>query len=375
MLKLQDIAKPVSGQEEGPREATQDSIVRTIEPGLEYRSPMLSVLKRLRRRRGRTRKLAQRKSTAPGVDNITGRILSLVHRVCPSMLTELYNCCVEEGSVPVRWKRARVVLLKKAVKPDGEPSSYKPICLLNVVGKVFEAILVGRLEVHIESRGGLSPNQHGFTKGKSTNDAVLKLRQEILPAINFPSEMFCLAVSLDISNAFNSIGWTEVMAALDALEVPIYLRRIFGDYFQGRTAETRAGKSSADVRVTCGVPQGSVVGPLLWNIAYDKVLRLELPAGAKILGFADDTMILVSGVTISELERKANEALGAVSEEIRKIGLALAVNKTEAVLFTNKYKFATPAVMLEDHPLELKQQMKYLGIVVDRRLSYKEHIA
>jgi len=318
---------------------------------------------------------AQRRSTAPGVDNITGRILSSVHRVCPSMLTELYNRCVEEGSVPAGWKRARVVLLKKAGKPDGEPSSYRPICLLNVVGKVFEAILVGRLEEHIESRGGLSPNQYGFRKGKSTNDAVLKLQQEILSAINFPSEKFCLAISLDIRNAFNSIGWPEVMAAIDALEVPVYLRRVFGDYFQGRTAETQAGKNSAEVRVTCGVPQGSVVGPLLWNIAYDRVLRLQLPTGTKILGFADDTMILVSGVTISELEQKANETLDAVSEEIRKIGLSLAVNKTEAVLFTNKYKFATPAIMLDGHPLELKQQIKYLGMLVDRRLMFKEHIA
>jgi len=103
--------------------------------------------------------------------------------------------------------------------------------------------------------------------------------------------------------------------------------------------------------VTWGFPQGSVVGPLLWNIAYDRVLRLQLPAGAKILGFADDTMILVSGVTIPELELKANEALGAVLKEIRKIGLSLAVNKTEAVLFTNKYKFTTPAVVLDGHPL------------------------
>jgi len=316
---------------------------------------------------------AQRKATAPGLDNITGRILSAVHLLRPSMLIGLYNQCVRDGVVPVRWKRARVVLLRKAGKPEGEPSSYRPICLLNVIGKVFETVLVARLEEHITSRGGLSPNQHGFRKAISTDDAVLKLQHNILAAINFPSEKFCVAVSLDIRNAFNSIGWTEVMSALNILEVPNYLRQIFNSYFQGRTAETQAGNNNVEVQVTCGVPQGSVVGPLLWNVAYDSVLRLQLPAGTELLGFADDTMVIVSGATIMELEQKTNETLNRVSGEIIRLGLSLAVNKTEAVLFTNKYKHGNPALLLDGQALELKQQMKYLGMVVDRKLLFKEH--
>lgn len=151
---------------------------------------------------------------APGLDNITGR--STVHRLCPSALIGLYNQCIKEGLVPAGWKRAQVVLLRKPSKPEGEPSAYRPICLFNVVGKVFEAMLVARLEDHVASRGGLSPKQHGFVEGTSTDDAVLKLQQKILTSINYPAPKFCVAVSLDIRNAFNSIGWTEVMAALSA---------------------------------------------------------------------------------------------------------------------------------------------------------------
>lgn len=99
----------------------------------------------------------------------------------------------------------RVVLLRKAGKPEVEPSSYRPICLLNVVGKVFETILVARLEERITSRGGLSPNQYGFRKATFTDNAVQNLQQKILAAITFPSEKFCVAVSLDTQNAFNSI--------------------------------------------------------------------------------------------------------------------------------------------------------------------------
>jgi len=186
---------------------------------------------------------AQRKSTAPGLDCITGRILRVVHQLRPTMLVGLYNQCVRDGVVPASWKRARVVLLRKAGKPEDEPSSYRPICLLSVVGKVFETMLVARLEEHIESRGGLSPNQHGFRKSLSTDDAVRKLQQKILATINFPSSKFCVAISLDIRNAFNTIGWVEVMSALNALDVPTYILQTFQDYFRGRTAETQAGNN------------------------------------------------------------------------------------------------------------------------------------
>jgi hypothetical protein len=93
------------------------------------------------------------------------------------MLTGLYNQCARDGILPASWKRSRVVLLRKRGKPEGEPSSYRPICLLNVVGKVLETMLVIRLEEHIKFRGGLSLNQHGFRKSISTDDVVRKLQQ------------------------------------------------------------------------------------------------------------------------------------------------------------------------------------------------------
>lgn len=93
------------------------------------------------------------------------------------------------------------------------------MCLLSVVGKVFESLLAAILHEHIASRGGLSPNQFGFTKKASTDDAVQELQQTILSEINYPPVKFCVAISLDIKNAFNSFGWKEVMIALYCAEV------------------------------------------------------------------------------------------------------------------------------------------------------------
>lgn len=144
------------------------------------------------------------------------------------MLLGLFNECSKEGVVPSCWKKSRVVLLKKGKKPKGEPSSYKPICLLNVV---FESKLVARLDKHIVTKDGLSLNQYGFKKLTSTDDAVRNLQSRIQAKINYSSEQFCVAVSLDIKNAFNFIGWSEVMGALERFEVPLYTMKVFQDYF------------------------------------------------------------------------------------------------------------------------------------------------
>lgn len=161
----------------------------------------------------------KRKNIAPGMDNINRKIIHAVHQICPSMLLGLFNQCIKEGVILSGWKRARVILLKKSNKPDGDQSSYIPMCLLSVVGKVFESLLADRLHEHIASRGGLSPNQFGFTKKASTDDTVQELQQTILSDINYPSVKFCMAISLGIKNAFNSFGWKEVMMALNYTEV------------------------------------------------------------------------------------------------------------------------------------------------------------
>ncbi|KAE9534048.1 hypothetical protein AGLY_008784 [Aphis glycines] len=121
-------------------------------------------------------------------------------------------------------------------------------------------------------------------------------------------------------------------------------------------------------------PEGSVVGPLLWNAAYNSVLTTVLPAGAELIGFADDTLVVAHGKTASEVERIANEALDVVSGKIAGLGLLIAVEKTQAVLFTNKYKYTLPKLTINGVPITFTNDMLYLGMVVDRRLSFREHV-
>jgi len=199
------------------------------------------------------------------------------------------------------------VLLKKGNKPDGVPSFYRPLCLLNDAGKILEFLLARRLEEHIEGTGGLSHNQYGFRKGRSTDDAVIQLHNTIVHGIEFSK--FDLAVSIDIKNAFNSVRWPDILAPLTRRRVPQHLLNMFRSYFSGRSVTVQANCAqggTAEVTVSGGVPQGSVVGPLLWNITFDTVLGTDLPNGAKLLGFADDTLVVTCAKTVNELEELTN---------------------------------------------------------------------
>lgn len=224
-------------------------------------------------------------------------------------------------------------------------------------------------------RGGLSDVQYGFRRGKSTTDAVILLRDTALAAVDL-YEM-CVAVSLDIWNAFNSIDWGFMLEALAKWEMPSYMIKLFQSYFHERLAEVvcmDCPSGKMQVEVSCGVPQGSVVRPLLWNLTYDQVLRTQLPEGVSMIGFADDTLIVGSGKTSKGVEEAVNLALSLVAGKIQELGLTLAVEKTEAVMFKRTYKDRVPEITLGGADVKIGGCIKYLGVIVDENLRFKQHI-
>lgn len=286
----------------------------------------------------------------------------------------MFNECLKTGLFPDSFKKSRLVLLRKGSKPPGSSSSYRPLCLLNDIGKLLETLLVNRLDHHVAIRGGLSDSLYGFRKGRSTIDAVKHLEAKALEAVNAYETV--VAVSLDIKNAF-SLGWKHIMEALSHLGTPAYLLRMFRDYFSNRATEIaypNAPDNKLVFPVCCGVPQGSVVGPLLWNVTYDAVLSVDLPPDTSVIGFVDDTMVLARGVNSVEAGRKANVALEVIAAKIGSLGLKLATDKTEAILLCSQYKIPNPKILLSGVAVEVKKTMKYLGILVDKDLMYREHI-
>jgi len=236
--------------------------------------------------RDAVRRIKSRK--APGPDGVHGKVWALASKEIGEYMRHLLSRCLKEGRFPPDWKRAKLVLIPKGGKPEDVPSSYRPICLLDEAGKIMERIIADRLVRQLSRVGpDLSKDQCGFRGGRSTIDAILRVRSAAEAEIEDGGVL--LAVSLDIANAFNTLPWRWIVGALHH-HVPRYLIAMIGDYFRGRVLEYRDRDGTVKERsVGCGIPQGSVLGPLLWNLAYDRVLRSALPPGSTVVCYADDT--------------------------------------------------------------------------------------
>ncbi|XP_070144861.1 uncharacterized protein [Drosophila kikkawai] len=318
-------------------------------------------------------------SKAPGPDGIPNAALHAVIRANTSLFTELYNKCIGERTFPRIWKQQRLVLIPKPGKLNDDPSSYRPLCMLNTLGKIFERIICSRLEREIEERGALSGHQHGFRKKRSTIDAIREVTQLAANAIEGErwqggTKQYCLVCTLDVKNAFNSANWSLVLQALQRAGISGYLIKLIADYFKDRVLLYESDAGHQQHQVTGGVPQGSVLGPILWNVMYDGVLRLPLPPGCAVVGFADDIALVTVEKHLTEVSTKCSRAIDILMSWLADNGLSLAEHKTEAVLISSrkiveKVSFRVGSTTIESTPV-----IKYLGVMIDHRLNFKTHL-
>lgn len=323
------------------------------------------------------KKIGDRK--APGPDGIPNAAIKLAVQRRPDLFIKAYQTCLGEGLFPKQWKMQHLVLLPKGKKPPGDPSAYRPICLLNTTGKILERIIYGRLAAVAEEKNALSNLQFGFRKGRSTVDAIRNVVDTAAAAIEGVRwreglKEYCAVVTLDVRNAFNTASWWAIKKALARMDAPHYLRRVLASYLSDRTLRYNSEQGTKYYDVSAGVPQGSVLGPLLWNIMYDGVLRLELPKRAKIVGFADDIAVVVVAKHIHEIEALTNEVVHKIKNWLEFNGLELAEHKTEAVLISSRKKMECMSLMVGQQTIKSKPAIKYLGMMVDSRLQFKQHI-
>ena len=179
--------------------------------------------------------------------------------------------------------------------------------------------------------------QFGFRKGRSTIDAIDLMDKTANEAISGRrwkngEKEYCLVAALNIKNAFNFARWNRIMEALERMKVPWYLWKMVASYFSDKILKYDTEEGPKEYRVTGGVPQGSVLGPLLWNIMYDGFLQLKLPRAVTPVAFANNVALVIVGKHLEELSNLFSVSFKKYQEYLDFIGLELAEHKTGAVL-------------------------------------------
>ncbi|CAH2100621.1 unnamed protein product [Euphydryas editha] len=319
----------------------------------------------------------QSKKRAPGPDGVHGRVLAIALGHLSDSLRELFNRCMRSGQFPGAWKEGWLCLFPKAGRTPDSASAVRPVVLLNEAGKALEKIVVSRLVQHLEegSGPGLSEFQFGFRARRSTVDALKRLRAVTGEAKH--GREVVVVVSLDIANAFNSLPHVVIREALKYFGVPPYLRRLLEAYLSDRRVglENRSG-SVEWWRVGCGVPQGSVLGPILWDIGYDWVLQGRLLPGMGVICYADYTLVYFRGRNYKEAAQLAGVNL--VIGRIESLGLRVRIDKTEALLFRGTGRKGPPpgaTLQIGEGRVRMSPQMKYLGLILDGGWTFGPHFA
>lgn len=305
-------------------------------------------------------------NTAPGMDGLTARIVRHAWRASGAEMLFMYSACLGEGVFPSIWKTGKLVVLPKGNdRPLTDPKAYRPITLLPILGKILERLIIACTPC---LHRNISPTQHGFTRGKSTVTAL----NAVLDRVTNTAENYCQLILLDISGAFDNAWWPMVLTKAKRGGIPPNIYRMLVSYFSERRVGLFVGDRVVWKRATMGCPQGSVLGPTLWNILLDDLLRLPMPSGVSMVAYADDVTIAIEASSRAAIERNAQSVLQAVSEWGTRNRLSFSAAKSQTLTMKGKFK-RPPTIRMNGVSIAHVTQARLLGVVIDEASSYVPH--
>ena len=298
---------------------------------------------------------ALKNSNARDVYGLSTNLLKYGVSAFIAPLTELVNCCIREGAFPDCLKIGVVVPTFKKGDAD-DMNNYRPITLLPVVSKVLEKILCGQLLLHFETNSLFGPCQFGFRRGRSTADAVMKLVGTVLRG--FENGNYVGVAFLDLSKAFDCVAHEVLLRKLYCYNLYPDAVGLLSSYLSGRLqCVAHDGARSGLLPVSAGVPQGSILGPLLFLIFINDISSLE----QDLILFADDTSVCCSAGDLVSLESGLTAATSNVGEWFVNNRLKENTEKTTKLIFSNKREGKALA------------SARFLGVILDDGLRWDEH--
>lgn len=314
----------------------------------------------------------QNANKAPGNDLLDPRIIKLMFKHAPSILLNLYNKIIFLQYIPTKWKEAIVIFFHKKNKPPIDPGSYRPICLLQTISKIFEKLINNRIQYQLNSIQFFNTNQFGFIENRSTIDCLHTLLEEI--KLRKQRHKYIILISFDIMGAFDNVNWQILYDSIKEMNIDQYLKNIIYNYLHNRTAGISNNNIYESIKVTKGCPQGSCLGPLLWNIIANKILSDFDSNEEKLIAYADDFILIASEDSRIKLETQANKSIDKFYQLCFQQQLKISPNKTEALIIGKDLSRRNPVIKLNNESIAIKNKIKYLGVIIDNKMNFIPHL-
>ena len=309
---------------------------------------------------------------SPGCDGIIPAMIQQSLETILDPLIDLFRASYCLSYIPKAWRKVRVVFIPKLGKPSETPKSYRPISLTSTLLKVMERLIELDIREAIGKSLPIHKNQYAYMTGKSTESALHELVSGIEKSFHYKETTLC--AFLDVEGAFDNTSYESITKALIKRKVHDKSIAWINSMLRGRIITSSLGQSEVTVRAVKGCPQGGVLSPLLWSLVVDELLHILSNNGFKVIGYADDLVIIVTGKFDSSLSERMNTGLSLVRDWCSMENLSVNPNKTVIVPFSRKHKLSLPPIRLGGTVVGLSNQVKYLGITLDQKLLWTPHI-
>lgn len=305
---------------------------------------------------------------SPGYDLITGKILHELPDKAIRVITMIFNAILRLEVFPMQWKMAQIIMIQKPGKPAEEVTSYRPISLLPILSKLFEKLFVIRLNNIINSNNIIPKYQFGFRSQHSTIEQVHRIVSVVRKDLE--EKRYCSAAFLDISQAFDKVWHTGLLYKIKQL-LPHTYYCILKSYLTDRMFQVKFDDAISKLQnIQSGVPQGSVLGPVLY-LMY--TADLPITPSLTIATFADDTALLASHNEPEQASKNLQSGVDKIQGWFKKWRIKPNETKSQHITFTLR-RATCPEIKLNSTCIPQVENVKYLGIYLDRRLTWKKHI-
>ena len=309
------------------------------------------------------------KNKRSNIDEISVAILKRNSEQIANPIALLLNQSISTGKFPSILKNANITPIHKS-GPKNDPNNYRPISTLSNFSKIFKVLMKNKLMPYLERNKILSDSQYGFRPRSSTYHALNMFSTHLYSSLD--NKLSVLSLFVDFSKAFDTVNHRILLAKLYHYGIRGTIHSWFEDYLTNRTQCTvHDGHTSLKLDISTGVPQGSVLGPILFLIYINDIVNVF--TWAKTILFADDMTLYFTGSNNDIRFHLANQDLNKLHSWCLSNRLTINTDKTHFMFFSNRNTNVLPVLKINNNLISRAYKLRFLGVIFDESLTFKFH--